>query len=858
MYLWLLLWLISPISSEDWFSAVIPKRTWNYTLGSVDAALVQTFRSNSSHSNYFKILANDAHSILVGGQNHVFNLSASDLSENLEQRITWFPTDTDRELCLVKGKSENDCQNYIRVLEVLDNGTKLLVCGTNAFNPKCRNYRKRYPWSQEWIFSKEFSGKGFCPYDPRHNSTAIFAGGHLYSGTVADFSGTDALIIRERIRTEQYDTKHLNNPDFVGAFEDDNYVYFFFRELAVEHMNCGKVVYARVARVCKKDKGGPHTFQNKWTSFLKARLNCSVPGEFPFYFDYLQSVIQMGSSVFGIFTTSQNSIAGSAICQFSLASMERTFDNDLFKSQDSTTSNWLAVSESQVPVPRPGVCSNDPINDRGLNFIKHNNLMNKAIDSQGQKPLFVQVDFKERLLSLDVKEYDHDKKLIVAGTTHGRILKLVSDGHGQSTILEAIHLHDKPIRQVKIAATQKILALTDDELQVVSLHRCGSLLSCDECLAHAEDPFCKWNFSEQKCIRNYGIAYRADLFQNVAECPVEVIQEETTTEAEQLETSPPPEDYEAEFGINETIICPMCSCDCPLSSSTLKPIIETESGQTSTSENDAKSLNESSSIPPSNEDELNDPSRNEVQLSRNRKELDLFFDFINGESNKLGDIQGLEEKYLPKRESPVSQNFDHRVSESTLAWVSLGSALLSLLVGFVLGLVVARFCQHKSESKAKGNTTPSAATVSDKLDSSMMQKPMCYIDDPDGDDHGFKSLPIHHSTQNGAALMFPSHLNYVKTPGSLQGSFPDINQNSLVVLQNNNVANRNSVSCGQSLRGSSCSREATSASYTTSTSASPSTSNVSRGTNESIGEVPPLITTGMMKFVPENVKRIYL
>lgn len=331
----------------------------------------------------------------------------------------------------------------------------------------------------------------------------------------------------------------------------------------------------------------------------------------------------MGSSVFGIFTTSQNSIAGSAICQFSLASMERTFDNDLFKSQDSTTSNWLAVSESQVPVPRPGVCSNDPINDRGLNFIKHNNLMNKAIDSQGQKPLFVQVDFKERLLSLDVKEYDHDKKLIVAGTTHGRILKLVSDGHGQSTILEAIHLHDKPIRQVKIAATQKILALTDDELQVVSLHRCGSLLSCDECLAHAEDPFCKWNFSEQKCIRNYGIAYRADLFQNVAECPVEVIQEETTTEAEQLgksierlrriqkkfsailrhfcssETSPPPEDYEAEFGINETIICPMCSCDCPLSSSTLKPIIETESGQTSTSENDAKSLNESSSIPPS-------------------------------------------------------------------------------------------------------------------------------------------------------------------------------------------------------------------------------------------------------------------
>ena len=28
-------------------------------------------------------------------------------------------------------------------------------------------------------------------------------------------------------------------------------MYFFFRESAVEHMNCGKAVYARVARVCK-------------------------------------------------------------------------------------------------------------------------------------------------------------------------------------------------------------------------------------------------------------------------------------------------------------------------------------------------------------------------------------------------------------------------------------------------------------------------------------------------------------------------------------------------------------------------------------------------------------------------------
>jgi semaphorin 6 len=48
------------------------------------------------------------------------------------------------------------------------------------------------------------------------------------------------------------------------------------------------VIYSRVARVCKDDKGGPHQSRDRWTSFLKARLNCSIPGEYPFYFDEIR------------------------------------------------------------------------------------------------------------------------------------------------------------------------------------------------------------------------------------------------------------------------------------------------------------------------------------------------------------------------------------------------------------------------------------------------------------------------------------------------------------------------------------------------------------------------------------------
>lgn len=133
----------------------------------------------------------------------------------------------------------------------------------------------------------EIDGQGRCPYNPTHNSSYIFTDGQLYSATVADFSGGDALIYREVQRTEQYNAKQLNQPAFVNTVERNGYVFFFFREIALENTNCGKTIYSRVGRVCKNDRGGPSTF-NYWTSYLKSRLNCSIPGDFPFYFDEIR------------------------------------------------------------------------------------------------------------------------------------------------------------------------------------------------------------------------------------------------------------------------------------------------------------------------------------------------------------------------------------------------------------------------------------------------------------------------------------------------------------------------------------------------------------------------------------------
>lgn len=47
----------------------------------------------------------------------------------------------------------------------------------------------------------------------------------------------------------------LNSPQFVGSFENSNFIYFVFREAAVEVGSYGKAVYSRIARVCKNDNG---------------------------------------------------------------------------------------------------------------------------------------------------------------------------------------------------------------------------------------------------------------------------------------------------------------------------------------------------------------------------------------------------------------------------------------------------------------------------------------------------------------------------------------------------------------------------------------------------------------------------
>ncbi|CAG07753.1 unnamed protein product [Tetraodon nigroviridis] len=124
-----------------------------------------------------------------------------------------------------KKRASMDCKNFIRILHKMDDNNKMYVCGTNAFDPQCDYMRH----------------------------TSLMAEPTFVSMT-------------------QIPESHMS------ALGDDDKVYLFFSETAVECDCYQKLVVSRVARVCKGDMGGQRTLQKRWTSFMKARVECPVPG----------------------------------------------------------------------------------------------------------------------------------------------------------------------------------------------------------------------------------------------------------------------------------------------------------------------------------------------------------------------------------------------------------------------------------------------------------------------------------------------------------------------------------------------------------------------------------------------------
>uniref|UniRef100_A0A8C1WX05 Sema domain, transmembrane domain (TM), and cytoplasmic domain, (semaphorin) 6A n=1 Tax=Cyprinus carpio TaxID=7962 RepID=A0A8C1WX05_CYPCA len=439
--------------------------------------------------------------LYVAARDHIYtvDIETADTEEIFfSKKLTWKSRQADVDTCRMKGKHKMDSLDAV---------------------------------------GDEISGMARCPYDAKHANVALFADGKLYSATVTDFLAIDAVIYRSlgdspTLRTVKHDSKWLKEPYFVQAIDYGEFIYFFFREIAMEYNSMGKVVFPRVARVCKSDRGGSQrVLEKQWTSFLKTRLNCSIPGDSHFYFNILQAVtdvihISGHDVVMATFSTPYNSIPGSAVCAYDMVEIAAAFTRR-FKEQKSPDSTWTPVPEEKVPRPRPGVCAgsssgekfkvSNEFPDETLNFIKLHPLMDEAVPSIANRPWFLKTMVRYRLtrIAVDNAAGPHRNHTVVfLGSERGIVLKFLAKMRSgflnDSLFLEELSVYnpekcsidgveDKRIISMQIDSRSHSLFVAFTSCVVkVPLSRCERHGKCKKSCIASRDPYCGW-VSEGAC-----------------------------------------------------------------------------------------------------------------------------------------------------------------------------------------------------------------------------------------------------------------------------------------------------------------------------------------------------------------------
>ncbi|MBN3305299.1 SEM4D protein, partial [Amia calva] len=442
--------------------------------------------------------------------------------------------------------NKTECLNYIRVLQVLD-GDSLYVCGTHAFQPSC-DYLSLKEFKLE---NKPEDGRGKCSFDPAQSFTTVMVDGELYSGTAYNFLGSEPIIYRNSLsqsllRTE-YSTSWLNEPSFVFADviresenslegEDDK-IYFFFTEVSVEYEFFGKLLIPRIARVCKGDLGGQRTLQKKWTSFLKAKLVCSMP-ELNFVFNVVHDVFILKTPdwketvIYGVFTSQWGNVGLSAVCAYNMTSVDEVFSKGKYMQKatvEQSHTKWVRYN-GVPPSPRPGACINNNdrlqhinsslhLPDKTLQFVRDHPLLEDPVLPIGNGPKLVTKDVNytqiavDRVQALDKNVYD----VIFTGTDKGILHKSIIY-EGEVHIVEEIQLlpNSEPIKTLLLSSQRYLYAGSDAGVIQSPTAFCEKYSSCEDCIL-ARDPYCAWDSDVSSCVNilQDHVSHRRNLIQNL-------------------------------------------------------------------------------------------------------------------------------------------------------------------------------------------------------------------------------------------------------------------------------------------------------------------------------------------------------
>ncbi|XP_015704831.1 semaphorin-4D isoform X3 [Coturnix japonica] len=450
-------------------------------------------------SNYSTLLLREDRDVLyVGAREVIFALNAVNIAEK-QHELHWKVTEDKRTKCAVKGKSE---QNLI------------------MFE----------------LEGKNEDGKGRCPFDPAQSYTSVMVDEELYSGTSYNFLGSEPIISRNSqqspLRTE-YAIPWLNEPNFVFADvvradqnstdgEDDK-IYFFFTEVSVEYEFVGKLMIPRIARVCKRDQGGLRTLQKKWTSFLKARLICTIPDR-NLIFNIINDVFILKSPtlkepvIYGVFTPQLNNVGLSAVCAYNLSAVEEVFSKGKYMQSatvEQSHTKWVRYN-GEIPNPRPGACINSEaralnymtslnLPDKTLQFVKDHPLMDDSVTPVGDRPRLVKRDVKytqivvDRVRALNGTIYD----VMFISTDQGALHKAISYENGMHIIEETqLFPNFEPVQTLLLSSKKSrryLYAGSNSGVVQSPVAFCDMYTTCFDCVL-ARDPYCAWKPLEGSCV----------------------------------------------------------------------------------------------------------------------------------------------------------------------------------------------------------------------------------------------------------------------------------------------------------------------------------------------------------------------
>ncbi|XP_067131227.1 semaphorin-1A-like [Centruroides vittatus] len=439
--------------------------------------------------------------LIIGGRNKLYNINVKLLEEDV---IEWRPEEENRYICIQNHNPADECHNYLRVfvevtLEIF------LICGTNAYDPTCREYLIS---NGEKKVTEEFSARGICPYSPRFNVTSLEANG-LFTATYEWDYGPYPIISKKtlqpnmQIRTPHKHLSHLSeNLDFVGSLVYEAHVYFFFSEL-----NAGKRQFSKVARVCRNDNGyGSSPNIKKWMSFSETQAVSDIVKRIPY-------VLYGGGTetvIYALFNSPPNDRFASAVCIFNMESFKTSFNGN-FRNTDGF--DVLPHNDTHM---RPGNCKNYPreITLAFEHVLDTHYEMILPILSSKTEPLLMESNHACRYTFIFVdaqinatSTYLYD--ILYIATECGTVIKVLNGFTDYFVpILQTIKVSDPPTVLTGLYIfNENLMVISQNEIYAVKMHRCDvRAKTCGECVS-LRDPYCAWHRDLKYC---YGTDMRTD------------------------------------------------------------------------------------------------------------------------------------------------------------------------------------------------------------------------------------------------------------------------------------------------------------------------------------------------------------